>query len=52
METKNNEQMREEERYMIVAGLGAEHSLRQIAKYLNRSPSSILRELPQSSDRL
>ena len=34
-----------EERYMIVNGLSAGHSIRHIARNLNRSASSISREL-------
>ncbi len=35
----------ESERYMIVSGLQAGHSIRQIAKNIQRSVSSVSREL-------
>lgn len=45
METTRYTHLCEEERYMITTGLEAGHSIRQIAKHLGRSASSISREL-------
>ena len=49
METKTYRHLCESERYMIVTGLKACHSLRKIGRLLNRSASSISRELRRSS---
>ena len=50
METKRYRHLCESERYMIVAGLKAGHSLRKIGRLLGRSASSISRELGRSSN--
>lgn len=49
MGTKEYRHLCESERYMIVTGLKAGHSLRKIGKLLNRSASSISRELRRNS---
>ena len=48
METRRYTHLCEAERYMITTGLEAGHSIRQIAKHLGRSASSISRELSRN----
>lgn len=50
METRNYRHLCESERYMIVTDLKAGHSLRKIGRFLNRSASSISRELRRNSN--
>ena len=49
METKRYRHLCESERYMIVTGLQAGHSMRKIGRILDRSASSISRELSRNS---
>ena len=49
METRRYKHLCESERYMIVTGLKAGHSIRKIGRTIGRSASSISRELVRNS---